>query len=439
MVKKNEIYKVICERNGFSGEGIVSIDGFLIFVPYLIEGEEAEIKILKVLSSHGFGKIEKLLTKSADRREVSCPAFKRCGGCSFLHMSYELQLKIKRRQVMDCFNKYARGDYRVKETVPSDKVYGYRNKAQYPFSGERYGFYAKRSHDLIPFENCLMQDSEDGEILKAVSEYIKKTKAKIRHLYIRRGKDACMVVLVSKKTSIPFSNVLVSELTGKFKKIKSIILNVNPNDTNVILGEKNIVLYGSDKIEAEIGNKKFKVSPMSFFQINSSQTAKLYDTAGSYIGENDKCVLDLYCGIGSVGQYLSDKAERIIGVEIVKEAVADAEENKKINGIKNAEYICSPAEDAIRGIMEKGEKIDAVILDPPRKGCDEKLLGCLKENNVKKIIYISCNPATLARDVSFMSDRYNASEITPVDMFPNTPHVEAVCLLKLKSSGADKK
>lgn len=429
MIKKNEIYTVTAVDDGFGGEGIAKIDNFTVFVPYLIKGETAEIKILKVLSTHAFAKIEKLITKSKDRVSPECPAFYKCGGCNFLHLSYEKQLEIKKKQVVECMKKYCKVPVEVADCIGAENPYNYRNKAQYPFENETYGFYASRSHRLVPINNCLMQNEKDEGILKVVAEYIKKSKTPIRHLYTRHSKDNTMVVLVSKTAKLPFTNVLIKELLSECPEIKSIIINVNSKDTNVILGDKNITIYGSDTIEGYIGDVKFNISPHSFFQVNSIQTKVLYDKAGELLGENIRHLMDLYCGIGSIGLYLSDRAEKITGVEIVESAVEDAKINAKINGIKNAQYILGASEDVVPEILRKGEKIDAVILDPPRKGCHRELLDCLLETEIEKIVYISCNPATLARDLDILSEKYNISTVTPVDMFPNTQHTE--CVVKL--------
>ncbi len=433
MIKKNEIYTVTAVDDGFGGEGIAKIDNFTVFVPYLIKGETAEIKILKVLSTHAFGKIEKLITKSADRAEPKCPAFYKCGGCNFLHLSYEKQLEIKKKQVVECMKKYCKVPVEVADCIGAENPYNYRNKAQYPFENETYGFYASRSHRLVPINSCLMQNEKDEGILKVVSAYIKKSKAPIRHLYTRHSKDNTMVVLVSKTAKLPFTNVLTKELLSVCPEIKSIIINVNSKDTNVILGDKNITIYGSDTIEGYIGDVKFNISPHSFFQVNSKQTEVLYNKAGELLGEKCGHLMDLYCGIGSIGLYLSEKAEKITGVEIVESAVEDAQINAKLNGIENAEYILGASEDVVPEILKKGEKIDAVILDPPRKGCHKELLDCLLETEIEKIVYISCNPATLARDLDILSQKYNISTVTPVDMFPNTQHVESVVKLTLSN------
>ncbi len=430
MLKKNQILTATVENNGFSGEGIVKIDGFAVFVPCAIKGEEIEFKIVKVLKTHAFGKLLKVLTPSKERREPKCPAFLRCGGCHLMHISYEEQLKIKKAQVEDCVKKYANLDIKVNDVLGMEHPYEYRNKAQYPVADGICGFYALRSHDIVPINKCLMQNPLDEQIIETVMLYIKKSNAKIKHIYTRYGKNSCMVVLVSKSSKIPFTQVLVKELLKISDKIKSIILNVNPEDTNVILGSKNITLYGDDKIQTEIGNLKFNISPLSFFQVNPLQTEVLYSKAKALLDlKGSETLLDLYCGTGSIGLFMADRAKKIIGVEIVEDAVKDAIINKDLNGVENAEYIAGPAEEILPDLAKKGLKPDAIILDPPRKGCDESLLKLLLKMETEKIVYISCSPATLARDLKILSQKYSISPITPVDMFPNTFHVE--CYVRL--------
>ncbi len=434
MLKKNQILRAKVENNGFSGEGIVKIDGFTVFVPYAIKGEEIEFKVLKVLKTHAFGKLIKVISPSVERREPICPVFSRCGGCHLMHLSYEEQLKIKKAQVEDCVKKYANLDIKVNDVIGMENPFEYRNKAQYPVDGGVCGFYALRSHNIVPLKKCFMQNPLDEKIIEGVMLYIEKSNAKIKHIYTRYGKDSCMVVLVSKSSKLPFTQVLVKELLKISDKIKSIILNVNPEDTNVILGKKNITLYGDDKIQAEIGSLKFNISPLSFFQVNPTQTEVLYSKAKELLDlKGEETLLDLYCGTGSIGLFMADKAKKIIGVEIVEDAVKDAIINKDLNGVENAEYFAGPAEEIFPKLAEKGLKPDAIILDPPRKGCDESLLKLLLETGTEKIVYISCSPATLARDLKVLSQKYNISPITPVDMFPNTFHVESVALLTLSS------
>ncbi|MBQ2897580.1 MAG: 23S rRNA (uracil(1939)-C(5))-methyltransferase RlmD [Clostridia bacterium] len=434
MVEKNKTYINTVSGFGANGEGVVKQDGFPVFVPYALEGEEIEYKVLKVLKSHAFGKLLKIISPSSARINPCCDVFYRCGGCSLLHIDYKKQLEIKKSNVINCFKKYSGLEVEVNDVVPCKEIYAYRNKAQYPVSGDKCGFYALRSHDIVPLKNCKIQNPNDEKILEAVLAYIKITNAPIKHIYTRYGKNECMVVLVSTSSKLKESNFLVKKLLEANKKITSIILNVNPENTNVILGKKNTTLYGKDTITAAIGNLDFEISPLSFFQVNSTQTEVLYKTAKNlaHFKTTDK-IIDLYCGTGSIGLYMADSVKSVLGVEIVQDAITNAYNNAKRNNIKNAQFICGAAETVMPEIVKNEGKIDGVILDPPRKGCDESLLNCLLDTKIEKVLYISCNPATLARDLKILSEKYIPSAITPVDMFPHTSHVECVCCLTQKS------
>ena len=437
MIEKNKTYINTVSGFGASGEGVIKEDNFPVFVPYALEGEKTEYKVVKVLKSHAFGKLLKVITPSKHRVEPPCECFNRCGGCSMLHIDYEKQLEIKKDNVVNCMKKYSGLNVDVNDVVPCSQTFNYRNKAQYPVSEGVCGFYAPRSHDIIPLKECKIQNSADKSIISTVLTYIKISKAPIKHIYTRYGIDECMVVLVSKTSKIKNHDFLIQKLLELDCNISSIILNVNPENTNVILGKKNITLYGKDTITANIGDLQFDISPLSFFQVNSLQTKVLYDTAKSIADFNKSDdILDLYCGTGSIGLHMADSVNSVLGVEIVPDAVNNAISNAKKNNIKNADFICGAAEDIMPDIVKTKGKIDAVILDPPRKGCDESLLKCLLDTNIQKILYISCNPATLARDISILSEKYTPSAITPVDMFPHTSHVE--CVVLISRVGKDK-
>ena len=435
MIEKNKTYINTVSGFGADGEGVVKEDNLPVFVPYALEGEKIEYKVVKVLKNHAFGKLLKVLTPSEHRVQPVCDCFNRCGGCSLLHIDYQKQLDIKKKNVINCMKKYSGLDIEVNDVIPCQQIFNYRNKAQYPVADGKCGFYALRSHDIIPMNSCCIQNSSDEAIIKVILAYIKITNAPIRHIYTRYGKDECMVVLVSKNSKLKDEDFLVNKLIETNNKISSIILNVNPENTNVILGKKNITLYGKSTITASIGNLDFDISPLSFFQVNSVQTEVLYNTAKNLadFSQTDN-IVDLYCGTGSIGLFMSDSVKSVLGVEIVPDAVNNAISNAKKNKISNVEFVCGPAEDLMPDIVKKHGQIDAVILDPPRKGCDESLLNCLLNTNIKKILYISCNPATLARDIKILSEKYTPSAVTPVDMFPHTSHVETVVLLQRQNT-----
>lgn len=430
MVEKNKTYIGTVSGFGADGEGVIKQEGFPVFIPFALEGEKIEYKVLKVLKNHAFGKLIKVITPSPARVMPCCDVFYKCGGCSLLHINYKKQLEIKKDNVITCFKKYFGSDVKVNDVIPCEKIYSYRNKAQYPVSDGKCGFYALRSHDIVPIQSCKIQNPDDEKILKIVLTYLKISNDSIKHIYTRYGKNECMVVLVSKKSTLKNSRFLIEKLLEVNNRISSIILNVNPENTNVILGKKNITIFGKDTITASIGHLDFEISPLSFFQVNSSQTEVLYQAAKQLaMFKNTDKIIDLYCGTGSIGLYMADSVKSVLGVEIIEDAVKNAYSNAKLNNIKNVDFICGAAETAMPEIVKKEGKVDAVILDPPRKGCDESLLNCLLKTSIDKILYISCNPATLARDLKILSEKYTLSPITPVDMFPHTRHVE--CVVKL--------
>lgn len=430
MIKKNQFYSASVADFGCDGEGIVKLDGYTVFVPGALKGEDIELKIVKVLKTHGYGKLMKVNRPSSFRREPQCPYFRRCGGCQMLHIDPSEQLRLKQAHIESCFRKYAGISVKVNPVVGMDDPYHYRNKAQYPIEGTQAGFYAPRSHDLIPIDRCLMQQPQDESIIQAVLSYLKQTGASIRNLFIRHGDNCSMVVLVSKHRNLPQQDLLVQKIRFASPQVTSIIHNYNPKDTNVILGQENTTLFGSDTITGRIDSLTFEISPHSFFQVNPFQTEVLYRIAKNAAGlTGTETILDLYCGIGTIGLFFADSVKRVIGVESVPQAVEDATKNAKRNQIKNAEFYCGLAEEILPQLIQKGISPDLVILDPPRKGCDPKLISSLMDLNPPKILYISCNPATLARDVAALCSSYCPGEITPVDMFPHTKHVESVCLL----------
>lgn len=436
MIEKNKTYINKVSGFGASGEGVVKEGNLPVFIPYALKDETIEYKVIKVLKNHAFGKLMKVIEPSPNRIQPVCESFHRCGGCSMLHIDYPTQLEIKKNNVINCMKKYSGLNMAVNDVVPCKQVFGYRNKAQYPIDNGKCGFYALRSHDIVPIDCCKIQNPNDEAIIKTVLTYIKISKAPIKHIYTRYGKDECMVVLVSRSSKLNDKDFLVKKLLEVNKSISSIILNVHPENTNVILGKKNITLYGKSTITASIGTLDFDISPLSFFQVNSTQTEVLYNTAKKLAAfkPTDK-IIDLYCGTGSIGLFMADSVKSVLGVEIVPDAVENAISNARINRITNAEFLCGPAEVMMPDIIKSKGHIDAVILDPPRKGCDESLLECLLDTEIEKILYISCNPATLARDISVLSKKYIPSAITPVDMFPHTSHVECVVKLTLNSSG----
>ena len=452
-VKKNKEYIVDIIDNGFDGEGIAKIDNFTIFIPNSIKGEKVKILIVKVLSSHAFGKIIDIIQKSKNRTESDCSTYKRCGGCSLRHINYSETLNMKRNSVQSLANKMLNTKIKVENTVGMENPYHYRNKAQYPVGIDKsgnpvIGVFANRTHEIIPIEKCLIQDEQTEKIAKYIVNYIarnnisiyneKTRKGLVRHIVTKIGKrtNEIMVILVINGNEIPDENKLVKELTSKFTNIKTIVKNINKKNTNVILGEKNVTIYGNGYIKDKLGNLTFKISPASFYQVNPSQAEKLYKIGvdAADITKED-VVFDLYCGIGTISLFMAQYAKKVYGIEIVEQAVKDAIENAKMNGINNAEFIAGDVENVLDELINV-QKImpDIVMVDPPRRGLDKTSIKNMLEIKPKKIVYISCNPATLMRDLKELEDAYEIKSIKPVDMFPFTGHVECCSVLSLKNS-----
>lgn len=451
-VKKNEEYIVEIIDYGTEGEGIAKIDNFIIFVPGAMKEEKARIKIVKVLSSHAYGKLLDILEKSQNRVEEDCKTYKRCGGCKLRHINYPETLEMKQEKVQNLVNKMLKKKTTVKETIGMEKPFYYRNKLQYPLGLDKnenpiMGVFAERTHEIIPVQTCKIQNPISEQIAKYIYEYILKHhisvynekigKGVLRHIVIKIGikTNEIMCVLVANEKNIPTERNLVKELTTKFPNIKTIVKNYNPKNTNVILGKENTILYGDGYITDKLGEYTFKISTLSFYQINPIQTEKLYNLGIEKADlTGNEIVLDLYCGIGTIGIFASKKAKKVYGIEIIEQAIEDAKENAKINHIKNIEFHVGDVEKVLGLILEKEKvKPDVIFVDPPRKGLDNTTVENILKVKPKKIVYISCNPATLMRDLSRMEEAYDIKEITPVDMFPYTSHVECCALLELKN------
>ncbi len=452
-IKKNEEYIVDIVDNGFEGEGIAKINNFTIFVKGAIKGEKVKILILKVNSSYAFAKILEIITPSKDRCNEDCKSYKRCGGCDLRHIKYDTTLEIKRNMVQSLVNKTLSTQLRVNDTIGMEKPFNYRNKAQYPVGLNKegvpiFGVFANRTHEIIPTKNCKIQTKISEDIAQYILDFINQNNIKVydeksnkgvfRHIIVKVGMktDEVMCIFVVNEEKIENEKELVSGLVEKFQNIKTIVKNINNKNTNVILGDKNFILYGNGYIEDRLGNFIFKISPMSFYQINPIQTEKLYNLAiqkAELTGKEN--VFDLYCGIGTIGIFASKYAKQVYGIEIVPQAIEDAKENAKINNIENAEFMVGDVEFALDELIERRKIIpDVVFLDPPRKGLDNTTIKNLLKVKPKKIVYISCNPATLVRDLKILEATYKIKDITPVDMFPWTKHVECCSVLSLEDS-----
>lgn len=444
-MNKNDIITLTVTATSSEGVGIGRYDGLAVFVPNAAEGDEIKARILKVKKNLAYGKIEEILTPSLDRISPDCAVSQKCGGCVYRHITYKKECEIKENMVRNNINRLGGVALEPQPIMAAEEIFGYRNKAQLPISkGGKTGFFAHHSHRIVETSDCLLTPEIFNEISKVFEGWIKEYnvppyceengKGLLRHLYMRIAKATgeIMVVAVINGDKLPHSEELIiglKELLGD--KLKGVLININRQNTNVILGDKCETLYGDNYITDILCALKIRINPLSFYQINRDMTEKLYKKAAEYLKPDGKNIIDLYCGAGTIGLSMAEKAKSIIGVEIIPEAVADAKINAEQNGITNAEFICGDATYAAKELLHRGITADAVILDPPRKGCTEELLKTVANDfSPEKIVYISCDSATLARDTKILTTLgYNLMEYTPVDLFPRTHHVETVALL----------
>ncbi|WP_455660558.1 23S rRNA (uracil(1939)-C(5))-methyltransferase RlmD, partial [Pradoshia sp.] len=436
-IQKNDYIDVVFEDLTHEGAGVAKVDGYPLFVPYGLPGEKAKIKVTKLNKGYGFGRLIDLYEASPDRVEAPCPIYRQCGGCQLQHFSYSGQLKAKEKMVRELMIRIGKlDDVVVHPVLGMEQPWNYRNKAQVPVGemegGLVAGFYAKRSHEIIDMDECLIQFTENDEMIRLVKGICEKHgvkaynekqhKGTLRHIMVRTGQvtGELMVVLVTRTPDIANRRKIVEEIVEAVPGITSIIQNVNTKRTNVILGDQTITLWGADVISDYIGDIKFEISPRSFYQVNPAQTKVLYDKTLEYAGlSGNETVIDAYCGIGTISLFLAKKAKKVYGVEIVPEAIEDARKNASLNGITNVEFAVGEAETVIPNWYKQGIIADTLVVDPPRKGCDENLLKTIAAMKPKKVVYVSCNPATLARDLCYLEDNgYKTVEVQPVDMFP---------------------
>ncbi|OPJ65149.1 23S rRNA (uracil(1939)-C(5))-methyltransferase RlmD [Clostridium oryzae] len=447
-LEKNQELILDIVSEGYEGEGVAKPDGFPIFVEGALKGEKVKVKIVRLNKSHGFGKLLEIVEKSPSRIEPVCPIYKRCGGCGLQHMDYKEQLRFKTDRVRDCVERIGKVSGAViHDAIGMENPYRYRNKVQLPvgnLNGQNLvGFYAARSHEIVDINKCYIQDEIADKVIQVTKLWMKEFKIAaydekkrtgvLRHVMVRKGfkTGEVMVVLVTNGKKLPCKQELITLLAENIEGIKSIIQNINSQKTNVILGLENKTLWGSDNITDYIGKFKFNISPVSFFQVNPVQTEVLYGKALEYAGmTGNEIVFDAYCGTGTITLFLSQKAQKVYGVEIIPEAIENAKENARLNGVDNVEFFVGESEVVIPDMIKKGIKADVVVVDPPRKGCEASLLMAISDMAPKKIVYVSCNPATLARDLQLLEEKgYKTKEVQPVDMFPWTGHVECVVLM----------
>ena len=451
MIKKNDELEVEIIDNGYEGEGIAKINEFVIFVPEAITGETVKIRILKVKQNIAFAKVLEVLKASPNRVISDCDTYSKCGGCNLRHIDYLASLKMKKQAVKNTLKKALKRDVEISEIIGMDNPCYYRNKLQYPVGvGENgeitMGVFAKRSHRIIQAEDCKIQNQDCQKVAQDVFAFLKEhqitgydeatNQGLVRHIIVRIGvkTDEIMLILVLNSWNLPYEGELVKTVTNQNSKVKTIVKNLNQQNTNVILGKENKTIYGDGYIFDYLGDKKFKISPLSFYQVNPVQTVKLYQKAVEYAAlAGNETIFDLYCGVGTIGIFAVDKAKKLYGIETIANAIADARENAKINHIDNAEFFVGNVETVLPELLEK-ERItpDVVFLDPPRKGCEITVIETLLEVRPQRIVYISCNPASLARDLKLLESKYEIEEICLCDMFPGTGHVESVSVLRLK-------
>ncbi len=450
-VQKNDRITVSIEDLTHDGAGVAKIDGYPLFIVGALPGETAEVHVLKTLKSYGFAKLIEIITPSEHRVAPPCHVFDECGGCQVQHLSYEGQLMWKQQMVKNAMERLAKLPHVPVHPVKGmDNPWRYRNKSQIPFGIQDgrvvAGFYQTRSHEIADTDVCIIQTEEADEILRemkkelgrlGIAPYNEKThQGMLRHVVIRKGRATgeIMVVLVTKKKKFPQQVEAVAAIKRILPQVTSIVQNVNDEKTNVIFGEKTITLWGKDAIEDLIGDVRFEISARSFYQVNPEQTEVLYQQALDYAQlTGTETVIDAYCGIGTISLFLAKQAKQVLGVEIVPQAIEDAKRNAEINGFENTYFEAGPAEVVIPKWYKEGKTADVLVVDPPRKGCDEALLQTILEQKPGRVVYVSCNPATLARDLRILEDGgYVTQEVQPVDMFPQTTHCEAVAWLELR-------
>lgn len=464
--KKNDEIVITIEDLGKDGEGIGHVDGYALFVKGALPGEKVLVHLMKLNKNYGFARLVEILEPSKERMTPSCPSASLCGGCTLQHFSYEGQLAFKQKKVKDCLERLGGVDLSSVTWLPilgmtgeNESPWHYRNKAQFPVREDengipQTGFFAGRSHRLIPASSCAIQHPVINEVVETVMDFLRmygisayreeSHKGLVRHIYVRRGYHTgqIMVCLVINGNELPHAAELIARLRT-IEGMTSICLNMNTKKTNVILGSCTKLLWGSPAIEDKIGGIRYQISPQSFYQVNPVQTEKLYQTALNFADlQGNERVWDLYCGIGTISLFLAKAVPngQVTGVEIVPEAIGNAKKNAALNGISNTSFYCGAAEDVVTDMVAKrrtpskedanGALADVVVVDPPRKGCDAKLLDTIVTMNPEKIVYVSCDPATLARDVKVLGEKgYEVKKVRACDMFPQGGHVESVLLM----------
>ena len=427
------------------GKGVAKVDGLTVFIDGGTIGDTVKAEITQMKKNFAFGKTLEIIKPSRYRVESNCKTSEDCGGCQLRELDYEKQLKLKTDKVKNDFERIGKlKNVLIHDTIGMNKPVRYRNKAQVPVGENHIGFYKKGSNSIVDTDECVIQSKETEKVIAIIREFMKKydvsgyskrtSRGTIRHIVTRmsfKTKDM-MVIIVTNSHKLPHKEELIEMIRTQMPNVKSIIQNVNDKKTNLVMGEKNKIIYGHGKIIDYIGELQFKISPNSFFQVNPKQTQLLYEKALKFADlKKDDTVFDIYSGIGSLSLFLSKKAKKVYGVEVVKEAIEDARENAKLNNIKNVEFFEGTAESVLAQFCEEGKFANVVVLDPPRKGCETEVLESIVKLSPDRIVYVSCNPSTLARDLQYLSENgFTVKEAQPVDMFAGSVHVETVVLIE---------
>ena len=447
-VQKGEVIEINITGLGSSGEGVGKYQGFTVFVPSALPTETVKAKVGLVKKSYATAKIVEILEASAERVEPACPVYKQCGGCQLQHLSYAGQLKMKEQQVRDALSRIGHLDTEVLPVMGCANPWNYRNKMQFPAAmgaeGKiEIGCYAAATHSVVDTEGCLIQKEANNQVLMAVRKWMQKFnvtaydektgKGLVRHVMSRVGVHSgeVMAVLITSAYDIPNKKELIDILVAEVPGLVSVIQNINKKSTNIIMGNKTRVVYGKANIKDSLGALSFNVSAQSFFQVNSEQAEKLYNKALEYAAlTGNETVVDVYCGTGTISLYMAKHAKKVYGIEIVAPAIEDAKKNAVANGCANAEFILGDAAVELPALLESGVSPDVIMLDPPRAGCEERVLEAIAKVMPERIVYVSCNPASLARDMAYLEQHgYKGAIAQPVDMFAFTSHVETVALL----------
>lgn len=459
-LQKNQILTLRIERLSSDGSGVAhSADGEAVFVPGTAPGDEARVRIVKDCGRYAFGILDELLAPSPDRIPVDCPVAGPCGGCSLRHLDYAAELRAKQESVLDAFRRIGGLEVPVLDILPSPDIDRYRNKVQFPVGVDKngvpcIGFYAGRTHRIVPCPDCKLQPSVLNEIGNALCAFFAQQgirpydeqsgKGLVRHIFLRRGAHSgqIMVCLVCTRAKLPHAEQLCTALRGQFPAVSTILLNVNAKNTNVILGSENHILYGPGYIEDTLCGVPVRLGPLSFYQVNTLAAERLYGVAAQYAQLTpDDTLLDLYCGMGTIGLSMAEQCRELIGVEIVPEAIESAKANAARMGkavAAKSRFFCADAGQAATQLAAEGLHPDIVMLDPPRKGCDEATLSAVVRMAPRRVVYVSCNPATAARDAAWLEKNgYHTEKVQPVDLFPRTKHVE--CIIALSKGEIDSK